>query len=68
MEWSGQKNFVASPEVQFEVNNSTAGVLKSHGPLSFLKVSLSLSLSLSDTHTTRTPHLPMANCWLPVLT
>ncbi|XP_030930333.1 serine carboxypeptidase-like [Quercus lobata] len=38
MEWSGQKNFVASPEVQFEVNNSTAGVLKSHGPLSFLKV------------------------------
>ena len=54
MEWSGQQKFVASPEVQFEVNNSTAGVLKSHGPLSFLKVSLSLSLSLRHTHHTHT--------------
>lgn len=38
MEWSGQKEFVASPEVPFEVNGSEAGLLRSHGPLSFLKV------------------------------
>ncbi|KAF7132243.1 hypothetical protein RHSIM_Rhsim09G0147200 [Rhododendron simsii] len=52
MEWTGQKEFVASPEVSFEVDGSEAGILKSQGPLSFLKVSLSLSLSLSlYTHT-----------------
>ncbi|KAK7344845.1 hypothetical protein VNO77_14992 [Canavalia gladiata] len=38
MEWSGQKEFVASTEVPFVVDGSEAGVLKSHGPLSFLKV------------------------------
>ncbi|KAF3434030.1 hypothetical protein FNV43_RR25133 [Rhamnella rubrinervis] len=38
MEWSGQKEFVASSEVPFLVDGSEAGVLKSHGPLSFLKV------------------------------
>lgn len=38
MEWSGQNNFVASSEVPFEVDGSEAGILKSHGPLSFLKV------------------------------
>ncbi|KAL2555550.1 Serine carboxypeptidase-like 49 [Forsythia ovata] len=38
MEWSGQKEFVASSEVPFEVNGSEAGLLKSHWPLSFLKV------------------------------
>ncbi|KAH7537131.1 serine carboxypeptidase-like [Ziziphus jujuba] len=38
MEWSGQKQFVASPEVPFLVDGSEAGVLKSYGPLSFLKV------------------------------
>ncbi|KAG6734371.1 hypothetical protein I3842_01G270000 [Carya illinoinensis] len=38
MEWSGQQQFVASPEVPFEVDGSEAGVLKSHGALSFLKV------------------------------
>lgn len=38
MEWSGQKEFVASPEVPFEVDDSQAGFLKSYGPLSFLKV------------------------------
>lgn len=43
MEWSGQKDFVASPEIPFEVDGSEAGVLKTNGPLSFLKVSLSLS-------------------------
>lgn len=45
MEWSGKKEFVASSEVPFEVDGSDAGLLKNHGPLSFLKVSLSLSLS-----------------------
>ncbi|KAL2525887.1 Serine carboxypeptidase-like 49 [Abeliophyllum distichum] len=38
MEWSGQKEFVASSEIPFEVDGSKAGLLKSHGPLSFLKV------------------------------
>ncbi|KAI4347682.1 hypothetical protein L6164_008471 [Bauhinia variegata] len=38
MEWSGQKEFVASAEVPFVVGDSEAGLLKSHGPLSFLKV------------------------------
>ncbi|KAG9136612.1 hypothetical protein Leryth_020278 [Lithospermum erythrorhizon] len=38
MEWFGQKDFGASPEVPFEVDGSEAGLLKSYGPLSFLKV------------------------------
>ncbi|CAN6704751.1 unnamed protein product [Malus baccata var. baccata] len=38
MEWSGQKEFVSSPEVPFVVDDSEAGVLKNYGPLSFLKV------------------------------
>ena len=38
MEWSGQKEFEASRTVQFEVDGAEAGSLKSHGPLSFLKV------------------------------
>ncbi|XP_014514444.1 serine carboxypeptidase-like [Vigna radiata var. radiata] len=38
MEWSGQKEFVSSPEVPFTVDDSEAGLLKTYGPLSFLKV------------------------------
>ncbi|XP_038679128.1 serine carboxypeptidase-like isoform X1 [Tripterygium wilfordii] len=38
MEWSGQKEFVASPEVAFTVDGSEAGVLRSYGSLAFLKV------------------------------
>ncbi|CAN1238337.1 Serine carboxypeptidase-like 49 [Linum grandiflorum] len=38
LEWSGQKEFVSSPEISFEVDGSEAGVLKTHGPLAFLKV------------------------------
>ncbi|TVU33666.1 hypothetical protein EJB05_25498 [Eragrostis curvula] len=38
MEWSGQKDFVSSHEQSFVVDGTEAGVLKSHGPLSFLKV------------------------------
>ncbi|MBA0634293.1 hypothetical protein Gotri_011068 [Gossypium trilobum] len=38
MEWSGQKEFVASPEVPFIVDGAEAGVLKTHGALGFLKV------------------------------
>jgi vitellogenic carboxypeptidase-like protein/serine carboxypeptidase-like clade 4 len=38
MEWSGQKDFVSSSESSFVVDGDDAGVLKSHGPLSFLKV------------------------------
>lgn len=44
MQWSGQKEFVASPEVLFEVEGSKAGLLKNYGPLSFLKVHLFLSV------------------------
>ncbi|KAI3751531.1 hypothetical protein L2E82_22619 [Cichorium intybus] len=38
MEWSGTKEFGASPELPFEVSGSEAGLLKTYGPLSFLKV------------------------------
>jgi hypothetical protein len=38
MEWSGQKDFASSAEASFLVDNVQAGVLKSHGALSFLKV------------------------------
>ncbi|KAJ8768682.1 hypothetical protein K2173_023586 [Erythroxylum novogranatense] len=38
IKWSGQKQFVAAPSVPFTVEGSEAGELKSHGPLSFLKV------------------------------
>ncbi|KAJ6395307.1 hypothetical protein OIU77_020548 [Salix suchowensis] len=36
--WSGQKDFGAAPTVPFIVEGREAGQLKSHGPLSFLKV------------------------------
>lgn len=38
MKWSGQQNFTSSPTVPFVVDGAEAGLLKSHGPLSFLKV------------------------------
>ncbi|KAL6967158.1 Protein cbp3, mitochondrial [Sarracenia purpurea var. burkii] len=38
MEWSGQKNFTDAPTVPFLVDGVEKGQLKSHGPLSFLKV------------------------------
>uniref|UniRef100_A0A2C9V350 Carboxypeptidase n=1 Tax=Manihot esculenta TaxID=3983 RepID=A0A2C9V350_MANES len=38
MEWSGQKEFGAAPTVRFVVEGAEAGQLKSHGPLTFLKV------------------------------
>ncbi|GMI90356.1 CARBOXYPEPTIDASE Y, SERINE CARBOXYPEPTIDASE-LIKE 49 [Hibiscus trionum] len=38
MQWSGQKEFVSSPEIPFIVDGSEAGVLKTRGPLGFLKV------------------------------
>ncbi|KAK7305525.1 hypothetical protein VNO77_43431 [Canavalia gladiata] len=39
MEWSGQKEFGGSPVAPFLVDGAEAGMLKSHGPLAFLKVS-----------------------------
>jgi hypothetical protein len=39
MEWSGKKDFGSSAEKPFMVDGKEAGVLKSYGPLSFLKVS-----------------------------
>lgn len=38
MEWSGQKDFAKTAESSFLVDDAQAGVLKSHGALSFLKV------------------------------
>ncbi|KAM1447679.1 hypothetical protein COP1_006532 [Malus domestica] len=38
MEWSGQKAFGAAQTVPFKVAGAEAGLLKSHGPLAFLKV------------------------------
>ncbi|KAJ0084037.1 hypothetical protein Patl1_30591 [Pistacia atlantica] len=38
MEWSGQKDFGAAPTLPFKVDGAEAGQMKSHGPLSFLKV------------------------------
>ncbi|XP_047310431.1 serine carboxypeptidase-like [Impatiens glandulifera] len=38
MEWSGQKGFGESPEVAFLVDGSEAGLMKSHGSLTFMKV------------------------------
>lgn len=43
MNWSGQKEFAASKIAPFLVDGKEAGLLKSHGPLAFLKVPLSLS-------------------------
>ncbi|PNX71157.1 serine carboxypeptidase 48-like protein [Trifolium pratense] len=38
MNWSGQKEFTASPTTPYLVDSEEAGILKSHGPLAFLKV------------------------------
>ncbi|MQL90339.1 hypothetical protein Taro_022916 [Colocasia esculenta] len=38
MEWSGQQEFVSSPTKPFVVDGAEAGLLTTHGPLSFLKV------------------------------
>ncbi|KAJ3693898.1 hypothetical protein LUZ60_009378 [Juncus effusus] len=38
MEWSGQNDFTTTQEASFMVDGKEAGVLKSHGALSFLKV------------------------------
>nr|GEW44772.1 serine carboxypeptidase-like [Tanacetum cinerariifolium] len=38
MEWNGKEQFNALSEAPFEVDGSEAGLLKSYGPLSFLKV------------------------------
>ncbi|MCL7028626.1 hypothetical protein MKW94_000722 [Papaver nudicaule] len=38
MEWSGRQKYVASPNVPFVVDGAEAGLLKTYGPLSFLKV------------------------------
>ncbi|KAI3748587.1 hypothetical protein L6452_11759 [Arctium lappa] len=38
MEWSGQKEFVSSADASFMVGGSEAGLFKTHGPLTFLKV------------------------------
>lgn len=38
MEWSGQQKFVSSSELPFTVDGAEAGLLKTYGPLSFLKV------------------------------
>lgn len=49
MEWSGQKQFGASPTVPFSVDGAEAGMLKSHGPLTFLKVCVQRCIIDCDT-------------------
>lgn len=44
MEWKGKEQYNASAEVPFVVAGSEAGLLKSYGPLSFLKVCSPLSI------------------------
>ena len=39
MEWEGQADWLASPEVDWKVNGAKAGSIKASGPLSFVKVS-----------------------------
>ncbi|KAL7612573.1 serine carboxypeptidase-like isoform X1 [Lactuca sativa] len=38
MEWSGKKEFGASPELPFEVDGFEVGLFKTHEPLTFLKI------------------------------
>nr|XP_043632105.1 serine carboxypeptidase 3-like [Erigeron canadensis] len=38
MAWSGQKEFVAASNVSYLVDGKEAGILKNHGPLTFIKV------------------------------
>ncbi|KAI3520557.1 hypothetical protein L1887_10006 [Cichorium endivia] len=38
MSWSGQKDFVAASNVSFLVDGKEAGIIKNHGPLTFIKV------------------------------
>ncbi|KAI3900944.1 hypothetical protein MKW92_015494 [Papaver armeniacum] len=38
MEWSGKQNFSQAANISFVVDGAEAGILKNHGPLSFLKV------------------------------
>ena len=38
MQWSGQQQFGASPTLQFLVDGAQAGLFKTYGPLTFLKV------------------------------
>jgi len=40
MEWSGHQIFANAPMIPFTVDGTEAGSLKTHGPLSFLKVSI----------------------------
>lgn len=38
MSWSGQKDFVAALNTSFLVDGKEAGIIKNHGPLTFIKV------------------------------
>lgn len=38
MEWSGKKGFTAAPNVTYIVDGVKAGLMQTHGPLTFLKV------------------------------
>ncbi|KAL6521318.1 hypothetical protein OROGR_017887 [Orobanche gracilis] len=38
MNWSGQQDFLSSRDVTFKVDHMNAGLVKSHGPLTFLKM------------------------------
>ena len=44
IEWFGRKDVVAAPTVLFKVDGEEAWQMKSHGPLTFFKVSFCLFL------------------------
>lgn len=46
MEWSGHQIFAEAPMLPFVVDDEEAGLLKSYGPLSFLKVSYTINMFL----------------------
>lgn len=48
MNWSGQKEFGTAKTVPFMVDGKEAGVMKNHGPLTFLKVIRTKLMNIYD--------------------
>ena len=64
MKWSGQRHFGASPPVPFMVDGAEAGFMKSHGPLTFLKVGVFFAgMAWLEMLTLQSPHNSLASCF-----
>jgi len=50
MNWSGQKGFGSAKNVSFLVDGKEAGLLKNHGPLTFLKVKKKKKKTMNQTY------------------